>query len=193
MRRLRYRLHRHAGKHALVLAALPPAGIPHAARHHNHRATETRLTLSPSRARVAEIMEALMNHLNAVPDLPDDDYFTSVPVCVTCPPHDVGFSGEWCPGGWEFALWHREPCPRAGEPPAVLLVPGCEVCHTWGHADFQVSALVLPGFWVFHPKHGRTALTSLDGTAGTASGGDYCPLMEADNARVARTIARREG
>jgi hypothetical protein len=131
-----------------------------------------------------------MNHLGAVPDLPDEDYFTTVPVCATCPPDRTGFRVRQRESDWEFTLWHLEPCPRVGEPPAVLLVPGCEVCHTWGHADVQVSNLVLRGFWVFHPRHGRTPLTSLDGTVGGAVGGEDCPRLAADIARFDRCFAR---
>lgn len=127
-----------------------------------------------------------MPHLTPVPDPDDAEFFTTVPVCPACPPHLLGFNGEWRSEGWEVTLWHIDPCPRASDPPTQLLVPRCEVCHTWPRADFQFTDLWVPGAWAFLPKHGRTPLTSEDGTIATASGGEYCPQLKADNAIIAR-------
>ena len=114
-----------------------------------------------------------MSHLSAVPDLPDEDYFTTIPVCATCPPGSTGFSAQKQDGGWRFTLWHLEPCPRADEPPSALLVPGCNVCHTRPDSDVLVSSL-LPGRWILHHKHG------------TGPDGELCPVLALDGARFGR-------
>jgi hypothetical protein len=134
-----------------------------------------------------------MPHLIPVPDPDPAEYFTTTPICPTCPPHLLGFNGEWRPQGWEVTLWHKEPCPQESDPPARLLVPACETCHTWAHADFQFSDLLLPGVWAFSPKHGRTPITSQDGTIETAAGGEYCPQMKIDNAVILRLAGLRVG
>lgn len=131
-----------------------------------------------------------MPHLTPVPDLDPAEYFTTIPVCPACPPTGPGFHITQTAQDWEVTLWHNDPCPDAGEKAAALIhVPGCPTCHAWGHADLSVSA-VIPGRWAFIPQHGRTPLTSQDGTIDTASGGEYCPEMKAANAIIDR-IARR--
>lgn len=118
--------------------------------------------------------------------LHDEAIFTTVAVCPACPPGRTGFHVEKLKDDWDVAVWHVEPCPQRDRAPRSLRMPGCEVCHTWDDADFEVGTAVLPGFWAFHVKHGRTPLTSQDGTLRTAAGGDYCPVMEVDKARVER-------
>ena len=130
-----------------------------------------------------------MPHLTPVPDPDPAEYFTTAPVCRTCPPESLGFDITWTAQDWEVTLWHQGPCPQAGEAPTLIHVPGCPTCHGWGHADISVSSLI-PDRWAFIPTHGRTPLTSRDGTIGTASGGEYCPEMDADNAAIDR-IAKR--
>ena|ERR1700678_228335 len=133
-----------------------------------------------------------MPHLTPVPGLDPAEYFTIVPVCPTCPPASLGFRTTWTAQDWEVTLWHSDPCSRAGEAPALMHVPGCPTCHAWGHADLTVSSLI-PGQWAFLPQHGRTPLTSQDGTADTASGGEYCQQMEADNAVIGRIGRLQDG
>jgi hypothetical protein len=132
-----------------------------------------------------------MPHLTPVPDPDPAGYFTTVPVCSTCPPMRPGFHATRTAQDWEVTLWHDGPCPRAGEAPILIRVPGCPTCHEWDGADLSVSSLI-PGRWAFIPKHGRTPLTSEDGTVDTASGGEYCPQLEADAAALDR-LARRRG
>lgn len=124
-------------------------------------------------------------HLSAVPDLPAEEYFTTIPVCPGCPPIGLGFQAVRTVQDWEVTLWHQEPCPQAAEAPALIHVLGCPTCHAWPHADISVSSLI-PGRWAFIPTHGRTPLTSSDGTVVTASGGEYCPQLEVDAARIDR-------
>jgi hypothetical protein len=124
------------------------------------------------------------SHLETVPELPDEDMFTTIPVCGTCPEHHISLAAEKKATGWELELRHVDPCPRAGMLIATPLVPGCVTCHTWDDAEIQGGDLVLPGSWAYHPKHGRTPLTSSDG----ASGGDWCPQMEPDNERFNRVL-----
>jgi len=101
-----------------------------------------------------------------------------------------GFHATWTSQDWEVTLWHDEPCIRAGEAPTLIHVQGCPACHTWPHADLSVTTLI-PGRWAFIPRHGRTPLTSEDGTIDTASGGEYCPHLEADAVRTDR-LARNK-
>ena len=133
-----------------------------------------------------------MPHLNPVPDLDPAEYFTTTPVCPTCPPTSLGFRTTRTAQDWEITLWHSDPCPRTGDAPILIHVPGCPTCHAWDHADLSVSSLIL-GRWAFIPKHGRTPLTSHDGTADTASGGEYCPKMKFDNAAINRLGRRQDG
>ena len=132
-----------------------------------------------------------MPHLTPVPGPDPGEAFVSIPVCPACPPGSLGFRITPAARDWEITLWHNDPCPLAGEAPALIRVPGCPTCHAWDHADLSVSALI-PGRWAFIPQHGRTPLTSQDGTAGTASGGDYCPKMKFDNA-VIRRLGEQDG
>ena len=120
------------------------------------------------------------------PDMPDPaGYFTTIPVCPTCPPGSLGAHLTWTAEDWQVTTRHEDPCPHAGDAPALIHVPGCEVCHSWHHADVGISSLI-PGRWAFIVQHGRTPITSRDGTYLTATGGEYCPRMEADNAVIAR-------
>lgn len=117
-------------------------------------------------------------------DVPDPGaYFTTIPVCPTCPPASPGFHITRTAQDWEITLWHNDPCPQAGEAPSLIHVPACPTCHAWDRADLSVSSLI-PGRWAFIPTHGRTTL-SLDGTTRTASGGEYsCPQMKVDAAVI---------
>ena len=133
-----------------------------------------------------------MPHLTSVPDPDPAAYFTSIPVCPACPPDSLGFNIDWAKEDWEVTLWHTGLCPQSGDAPALIHVPGCAICHTWGHTDLSPSALV-PGQWTFIPTHGRTPLTSRDGTIATASGGEYCPQMEPDNAFIGRLGRPQQG
>jgi hypothetical protein len=126
-----------------------------------------------------------MPHLTPVPGPDPAEYFTTIPVCPTCPPESPGFHITWTAQDWEVTLWHDDPCPRAGEAPTLIHVPGCATCHAWGHTDLAVSALI-PGRWAFIPRHGRTPITSKDGTTAAATGGEHCPQTEADNAIISR-------
>jgi hypothetical protein len=133
-----------------------------------------------------------MPHLTPVPDPDPAEYFTTIPACPTCPPMSPGFHITWTAQDWEVTLWHNDPCPQAGEAPTLIHVPGCAICHAWGHADISVSSLI-PGRWAFIPAHGRTPLTSEDGTVDTAAGGEYCRRMKADNAFIDRLARRQDG
>jgi hypothetical protein len=133
-----------------------------------------------------------MPRLVPVPDLDPAEYFTTIPVCLTCPPGSLGFEITQKPQDWEVKTWHEPPCWNAAEAPTVTGVRACHTCHTWNGADLIVSALI-PGQWAFIPKHGRTPLTSQDGTANTASGGEYCPQMEIDSAFIGRLTRRHDG
>ena len=108
-----------------------------------------------------------MSHLSLAPSPDPAEYFATVPACPTCPPGSLGFETTPAPQDWEVTLWHIDPCPQAGEAPVLIRVPGCPTCHAWGRADLSVSALIR-GRWAFIPKHGRTPLTSEDGTLATA-------------------------
>jgi hypothetical protein len=125
-----------------------------------------------------------MPHLPPSPGPDPAEHFTTIPVCPTCPSASPGFHITWATEDWEVTLWHDDPCTRAGEAPTLIHVPGCPICHAWGHADLSVSSLI-PDEWAFILVHGRTPLVSQDGTA-TASGGEYCPRMEAGNAAIDR-------
>jgi len=133
-----------------------------------------------------------MPHLSPVPDPDAAEYFTTVPVCPTCSPDHLGFHITWTAQDWEVTLWHDDPCPRAAEAPTLIHVPGCPTCHAWGHADLSASSLI-PGRWAFIPKHGRTPLTSQDGTIGTAAGGEYCPELAAHTAVIDWLARRQQG
>src|SRR5271156_2859412 len=98
-----------------------------------------------------------MSHLSLVPSLDPAERFTTIPVCSTCPPGSIGFEITRAAQDWEVTLWHNDPCPRAGESPELIRVPGCSNCHAWGHTDLSVSGLI-PRRWAFIPKHGRTPL-----------------------------------
>ena len=132
-----------------------------------------------------------MPHLTPVPGPDPAEYFTTIPACPTCPEGSLGFHITRTAQDWEVALWHNDPCPKASEARSLIHVPGCPVCHDWDRADISVSSLI-PGLWAFIPKHGRTPITSTDGTIEAASGGEYCRRMKADNAFIDR-LARGHG
>jgi len=131
-------------------------------------------------------------HLTPVPTPDDAEWFTTIPVCATCPPGSLGFRIAQREQDWEITVWHEGPCPQDGETPTLIRVPGCPTCHAWDRADVSVSSPI-PGRWAFMPKHGRTPITSRDGTIDTASGGEYCPRMELDNAVIDRLGRRQDG
>jgi hypothetical protein len=133
-----------------------------------------------------------MPHLTPVPDPDPAGYFITIPVCPACPPRSLGFDITWTAQGWEVTLWHENPCPRASEVPSLIHVPGCPTCHAWDRADLSASSLI-PGKWAFIPKHGRTPLTSQDGTIDTASGGEYCPELEAHSFVIDWLARLRDG
>jgi hypothetical protein len=133
-----------------------------------------------------------MPHVPPVAGPDPAEHFTTVTACPTCPPASPGFHITWTAQDWEVTLWHNDPCPRASEAPVLIHMPGCPICHAWGHTDLSVSSLI-PGQWAFIPAHGRTPITSQNGTADTASGGEYCLQMETDNAAIDRLARMQDG
>lgn len=105
---------------------------------------------------------------------PDEAIFMTVALCPTCPAGRPEFWAEKAKDDWKVKVWHAEPCLQAGSAPWVLRMVGCESCHASDDADVQASAAVLPGFVAFHVKHG----------------GDACPMLEVDSARVERVAAQ---
>lgn len=129
----------------------------------------------------------MADHLRVVPDLPDDEFYAAVPVCSICPPGSLGSWAERRDTDWEITCWHLEPCPRASEPKQTLWLAGCETCHNWHKSDVQgPNNVILTGWWLWWPKHGRTPLTS-------SGGADPCPQMEIENARIEGMAARSRG